>query len=125
MIVDVPAATAVTSPLVEFTVATVVVELVHVPPGDASLNVLIAPGQTRAVPVIAGAGGHQRSTVLAAGVPVSDVVNVAEEVVLDVSVGITWKSIEVLAMPIVVELPENVVVPYTYSTLLIDSYNFI
>lgn len=54
-IVAVPAATPVTSPLNEPTVAIPVAELLHIPPPLTSARVVIPPTQTVAVPVI-GAG---------------------------------------------------------------------
>jgi hypothetical protein len=51
--VDVPAATAVTIPVEDPIVATLVVKLVHVPPGVAFDSVVVLPWQTLRVPEIA------------------------------------------------------------------------
>ena len=52
VIADVPPVTPVTTPVVEPIVAIVVVPLVHVPPVVASVNVVVSPWQTLAVPDI-------------------------------------------------------------------------
>jgi hypothetical protein len=52
MIVAVPPATPVTTPVPVPTIATAVLLLLHVPPPDASLSVVVKPGQTTVVPVI-------------------------------------------------------------------------
>ena len=49
----VPAVTPVTTPVVEFTVATPVVLLLHVPPAVASASVMVWYWQTTVGPVIA------------------------------------------------------------------------
>ena len=54
---EVPAATPLTRPVVETTVATVVVPLVHVPALVASLSVVVKPAQTLVVPVITAGKG--------------------------------------------------------------------
>lgn len=51
----VPAATPVTMPVPDPTVAVAVLPLVHVPPDGEELNVVVAPSHTVAVPVIAPA----------------------------------------------------------------------
>ena len=53
MIVGVPAATPVTTPVEPMTVAWLVVPLVHVPPPVAELSDVVLPTQTLAVPVMA------------------------------------------------------------------------
>ena len=55
--VDVPTDTPVTIPLPEPTVAVVVKPLVHDPPASASVNAVVKPAQTSAVPVIAEGKG--------------------------------------------------------------------
>ena len=52
----VPAATPVTTPVAEFTVAIPVLPLLHVPPLVALLNVVVLPTHTVAVPVVAVSG---------------------------------------------------------------------
>ncbi len=66
-IVAVPAATPVTTPVPEPTVAVLVFALIHVPELVASLNVVVAPIQTDAVPVMA-AGSGLTVTVVVAGI---------------------------------------------------------
>ena len=70
--VAVPAVTPVTTPVLEFTVATDGVLLLHVPPASASVNVIVVLAQKEDVPPeIAGACGHQRKiTPLAGGAQV-------------------------------------------------------
>lgn len=60
--VDVPEATPVTTPLVEFTVATEVVALLHVPPDTELANVVVDPTHTVAVPVMDPGVVHGAST---------------------------------------------------------------
>ena len=50
---ELPEATPVTAPVDELTVATDVVPLVHVPPGIASVSVLVAPVAIVVVPPMA------------------------------------------------------------------------
>jgi hypothetical protein len=57
-IVDVPAATPVTSP-VALIVATAVLDELHTPAGVASDNVVILPRQTEVVPVMAATTGNE------------------------------------------------------------------
>jgi hypothetical protein len=52
LITDVPGATPVTRPVVELTVATLVVTLLHVPPPVALESKVVDPWQTVSVPVI-------------------------------------------------------------------------
>ena len=68
--VAVPADTPVTMPVLP-TVATVVAVLLHTPPVVASLNPVVAPAQTIAVPVIVPADGKGLTvtTLIAAAVP--------------------------------------------------------
>jgi hypothetical protein len=54
VIVDVPAATADTTPLKVSTVATAISELLQVPPSEPLLSVEVAPAHMLSVPVIAG-----------------------------------------------------------------------
>jgi hypothetical protein len=61
----VPAATPVTTPVPEPTVATVVVPLLHLPPKVVSLNVVVNPTQTCDVPVM-GPGPAKIVTLIAA-----------------------------------------------------------
>jgi hypothetical protein len=56
VIVTVPEATPVTTPVVEPTVAIAVLLLLHVPPDVALLSVVILPGHTLAVPVMGDNG---------------------------------------------------------------------
>jgi hypothetical protein len=53
VIVGIPAATPVTTPVADPTVANAVLLLLHVPGDEASLNVVVSPTQTFIVPVIA------------------------------------------------------------------------
>jgi len=55
VILDVPAATPVTTPVPLTTVATVVVLLLHAPPLGPELNVVVLPTQVNRVPVIGSA----------------------------------------------------------------------
>jgi hypothetical protein len=57
VIVDVPPETPVTVPDDEPMVATLVVPLVHVPPGEMSVSVVDVPAQIEARPVIAPGSG--------------------------------------------------------------------
>ena len=68
--VAVPAATPVTVPVLP-TVVTVVAVLLHAPPVVASLNPVVDPAQTIAVPVIVPADGKglTLTTLIAAAVP--------------------------------------------------------
>ena len=50
----VPAATPVTAPLAEVTVATAALPVVHVPPVTVLMNSVAAPAHTSGVPVMAG-----------------------------------------------------------------------
>ncbi len=45
------------TPVVALTVATAILALVHVPPPGLLANVVVAPSQTEAVPVIAAGNG--------------------------------------------------------------------
>ena len=56
MIVEVPAATPVTTPEL-LTVATAVLALVHAPPAVVLVRVVVLPTQTAAVPVMAATEG--------------------------------------------------------------------
>ncbi len=56
MIVTVPEATPVTTPVDEPTVAIAVLLLLHVPPDVALLSVVVLPWQTLAVPVMGDKG---------------------------------------------------------------------
>ena len=67
-IVVVPAETAVTTPVVEFTVATPVLLLTHVPPATELLSVVVPPLHIPSVPVIGDGPAFTVST-LVAGVP--------------------------------------------------------
>lgn len=55
--VDVPAATPVTIPVPDPIVATDVLLLVHTPPLDALLKVVVVPGHAVSTPVIAAGNG--------------------------------------------------------------------
>ena len=68
--VAVPADTPVTVPVVP-TVATVVAVLLHAPPVVASLNPVVEPAQTVAVPVMVPADGNGLTvtTLVAAAIP--------------------------------------------------------
>jgi len=66
-IVALPAATPVTMPVAEPTVAIDVLLLVHTPPVEVVESVIVAPGHMGAAPVIAAAGGHHWSIVPLAG----------------------------------------------------------
>ena len=68
MLEDVPPDTPVTTPEPDPIVATVVRLLVHVPPGEVLLNVVVDPTHTEVVPVI-GAGASTTVTVVVASVP--------------------------------------------------------
>ena len=57
VIVAVPAATPVTTPVLEFTVATAVFDDVHTPPAVALVNVVVEPAHTSVVPLIAATTG--------------------------------------------------------------------
>ena len=57
MIFGEPAATPVTTPVVEFTVAKEALLLLHVPPTVASLSVLVKPIHALAVPVMDAGNG--------------------------------------------------------------------
>jgi hypothetical protein len=62
---DVPPATPVTTPVVDTTVAIVVVPLVQVPPLVASVNVVVSPWQTLVVPLMAVGSGFTVTTKVA------------------------------------------------------------
>lgn len=64
VMIEVPAPMPVTIPDEAPTVATAVVPLTHVPPGDALLSVVVDPAQTDSVPVIAGGAGLTVTTVV-------------------------------------------------------------
>ena len=61
--VAVPAATPVTTPVEEPTVATEVLVLNHVPPGTISLRVIVLPVATAELPVIGATGSTVKVTV--------------------------------------------------------------
>jgi hypothetical protein len=62
VITDVPRATPVTTPVVELMVAIAVLLLTHVPPGNASLRLIVEPTHTALGPEI-GAGNGLMVTV--------------------------------------------------------------
>ena len=65
-----PAVTPLTTPVAAFTVATDKLLLVHVPPVTASLNVVVLPAQTVALPDIAAGVLFTVIAVVAAHPPV-------------------------------------------------------
>ena len=56
--VAVPAATPVTTPVPEFTVATALLSLVHTPPLTALVSAVVVPGQARKLPPITDGNGN-------------------------------------------------------------------
>ena len=58
MIVAVPASTPVTSPVIEFTVATVASSLVHTPPDVVLVKIVVDPTHALFVPPMAASVGN-------------------------------------------------------------------
>ena len=74
MIVDVPALTPVTVPVMVLTVATAVAEEVHTPPEVVLVNVVVEPTQVLAVPPIEARTGNALTVTVACALEVHPLV---------------------------------------------------